>query len=95
MSISLEKEVTLTLPEAASRLPRLRGGKKVHVSTLYRWIHRGVGGIRLEAVKIGRTVVTSVEALQRFADRVTREPSDEPHTIENPRVEAELDRHGF
>ncbi|MEN8148989.1 MAG: helix-turn-helix domain-containing protein [Planctomycetota bacterium] len=69
MVVDVLGEETLTLAEAAEVLPRLRRGRKVHVSTLYRWVSRGVGGVRLEAVKLGRTLITSREALQRFAER--------------------------
>jgi hypothetical protein len=31
-----------------------------------RWIHRGVGGVRLDAVRIGTQLVTSSQALNRF-----------------------------
>lgn len=63
--IDLLNEQVLTIPEAAKRLPGRRG-KPIHVSTVYRWIQTGVEGIRLEAARMGGTMVTSVEALQRF-----------------------------
>jgi len=72
MAINLDEEL-LSLADAARALPRLRKDRKVHVSTLYRWISRGVRGVRLEALKIGRTVVTSREALQRFGERLMAE----------------------
>lgn len=97
MSINLEAEQVLTLAEAARSLPRLRRGRKVHVSTLYRWISRGVGGVRLEALKLGRTVVTSREALQRFAERQTTGVEYEPlHSSKSADLaERELDRRGL
>ena len=96
MAINVLTEQTLTLPQAAKLLPRLRADRKVHVSTLYRWIKRGVRGVRLEAAKIGRTCVTSREAIQRFVDRITAAPTAVPVTPVLPdRIEAELDRHGL
>lgn len=98
--IDLKQEETVTLAEAARVLPRLRGRKRVHVSTLYRWISRGVRGVRLEAVHVGGTLVTSREALQRFADRLTsptvssRYPRSTAAAAEE-RTERELDRHGL
>ncbi|MHC4452707.1 MAG: hypothetical protein ACYS0E_21625 [Planctomycetota bacterium] len=52
--------------------------------------------MRLEAAKIGRTCVTSREAIQRFVDRITAAPTAVPVTPVLPdRIEAELDRHGL
>ena len=98
MPINLRTESVISLSEAARHLPRLRQGRKVHVGTLYRWISRGVGGVRLEAVKIGRTLVTSREALQRFADRssaVQRSSRVKRTRDENDRTESELDGYGL
>jgi len=97
MAIDLEHERLLTLSEAAGALPRLRGKKPVHVGTICRWIKSGVGGVRLEAVKIGRTLVTSREALQRFAERRTARDASS-RVQRHPEAEAaerELDRHGL
>ena len=42
------------------------------VSTLWRWMLRGVAGIRLESVKVGGLKrYTSIEAIQRFIERTT------------------------
>jgi hypothetical protein len=51
-------------------------GKKTHISTIVRWIKKGATApdgtrVRLEAVRLGGRWVTSREALQRFADRLT------------------------
>jgi hypothetical protein len=40
-------------------------------STIHRWVHYGVRGIRLEAVLTGRTWETSKPALARFRARLT------------------------
>jgi len=100
MAASLLDESPLTLAEAAKALPPLRGGKRVHLATLYRWVSRGVAGVRLESLRLGRTVVTSREALQRFAERLGARV--EPATPASPvaagrahRVDALLDRHGL
>jgi hypothetical protein len=96
MAINVLTEQTVTLTQAAKLLPRLRGDRKVHVSTLHRWIKRGVRGVRLESAKIGRTCVTSREAIQRFVDRSSGAPvaaAAAPAVSE--RIEAELDRHGL
>jgi hypothetical protein len=61
----LTREDLLSLSEAARYLPTVNG-KKHATSTLYRWCRRGIGGIRLEYIRVGRTIATSREALDRF-----------------------------
>jgi hypothetical protein len=53
--------------------PRPSGapGRRPHAATVHRWILRGVGGVHLEAVKLGGRWATSVEAVDRFIDRLT------------------------
>ena len=41
------------------------------MSACYRWVSRGVRGVRLDAIRIGGTLYTSLEALQRFADQLS------------------------
>jgi hypothetical protein len=70
MAIDLKTETVLSLRDAADFLPRRRRGKRPHFSTLYRWALKGFRGVRLETIRIGGTLCTSKEALQRFADRL-------------------------
>ena len=58
-------EQFITLTEAARLLSRI-DGKKVAVSTLWRWCRKGLRGERLEYVRVGRKICTSHEALHRF-----------------------------
>ena len=95
MAININSEHLLTLADAARALPALRGERKIHVSTLYRWISHGTRGVRLEAVKIGRTLVTSREALQRFAERLTTGVAITGAAEVADRTEAELERCGL
>jgi hypothetical protein len=69
--IKLNAETIISLAEAARRVPSNHRGKPPHLSTLIRWIQTGSRGIRLEALRVGGRWVTSVEALQRFAERLT------------------------
>jgi Protein of unknown function (DUF1580) len=62
----LENETVLGLADAARRLPKFRG-RRPHTSTLWRWGRRGVMGIKLEVGRLGRRLITSVEALDRFS----------------------------
>jgi hypothetical protein len=82
-------ESLIPLAQAAKLIPPARRGKRTHLSTLLRWIQRGarnpVGEIvRLEAIRIGSRWMTSREALQRFAERLTPPTSGvtatSPHT---------------
>ena len=67
--IDLTTESPLSLTEAAKVLPSL-GGRRLHVSTLWRWARRGLRGVKLEYSRLGHRVVTSREALNRFAQRL-------------------------
>ena len=60
LNISL-KEKLLSVNEAAKVIPG-----RPHLSTVWRWISYGVGGVRLETVQIGGRRYTSFEAIERF-----------------------------
>lgn len=76
--IDIMYEEVVNLTEASKLLPPVNG-KRVHINTLHRWSTRGVrGGIRLETARIGRRLVTSREALQRFVKAVSDAPAPEP-----------------
>ena len=98
IDISTEKLISLT--EAAKRLPQRRRGSRPHVATLYRWSQNGVKGVRLETLQVGGTLCTSIEALQRFFDKLSepREPApnkrpDRQHAIEE--AERDCDQAGI
>lgn len=76
--IDLVKEQVVTFAELARRLPRRRGGRPTHVSTLHRWRQNGLNGVRLSALRCGAIWVTTVEAYQRFVDDLTRAASPTP-----------------
>ena len=87
--LDLSSETPLPLAAAARLVPPGRNGKQTHLSTLLRWIMRGSKSpsgevVRLEAVRLGGRWVTSREAIQRFADRLTpnldTNPAPTPHT---------------
>ncbi|MCA8943151.1 MAG: DUF1580 domain-containing protein [Planctomycetes bacterium] len=66
--IDTEREELITLREAAPLFPRLRGKKRPHISTLYRWTRQEArrGRPTLDSTKVGGTIVTSREAIHRF-----------------------------
>lgn len=63
-------EDVLTLSDARRELAGITG-KRPDKSTMARWIHRGVGGIKLESVALGRQLFTSKQALTRFIEART------------------------
>jgi hypothetical protein len=71
--IDINTEHLLTLAQAARLRPAGRQGRPTHPSTVYRWISRGLRGHRLESIRLGGTLYTSREALQRFAEQLTLE----------------------
>lgn len=87
--IDLQNEEVLSLTEATKRLPRRRRGKRPHIATLYRWVQHGVRGVRLEAIQVGGTLCTSLEALQRFCERCT-DASDRPSPSTSKSREREI-----
>jgi len=76
--IDLANEDVISFTEATKRLPARRRGKRPHVATLYRWSNRGCRGVKLETIQVGGTSCTSVEALQRFCERLSTGDA-EPH----------------
>jgi len=78
------KETPISLSDAThlASMPRRRAGKRPHKSTLYRWGSHGFRGVRLDVLRIGSTLCTSREALQRFFERTTEA---DPHLGRSPR----------
>ena len=98
--IQIGDETVVSLTDAAKQLPRRRAGKRPHVATLYRWASAGVRGIKLETIQVGGTLCTSLEALQRFCDRLSGNDSAEapPARVrkrEIERAERELEEAGI
>lgn len=98
--IDFARETVVSLNDATSHLPRRRRGSRPHVATVYRWAQRGVRGVRLETLQIGGTMCTSIEALQRFFDRLSepRQPSPDKRPDRQRAIEAaerDCDRAGI
>jgi len=47
-------------------------GHKVALGSVYRWINKGIGGVRLETIKIGAKRFTSAQALDRLFNGATK-----------------------
>lgn len=94
--IDIARETVLSLADAAAKLPRRRRGKKPHVSTLYRWAEHGIRGVKLETVQIGGTRCTSLEAMQRFTDRLSNQSATlKPPKFNEGDVEEQLAQRGY
>jgi hypothetical protein len=89
MPIDPATEVLRPLAEAAGRLPRLRGGRAVAPSTVWRWATRGVRNrdgvpVYLEILKVGGTCCTSDEALLRFFRALSADGPQPPEAPASP-----------
>jgi len=96
MAIDIAKEEIVPLVQVPVRVPRQRGGKKLAVSTAFRWAKAGLRGVRLETIQIGGTKCTSVQALQRFFEALSElsyaEPAEERRRAQDvARAGQELD----
>jgi len=58
-------EQLITLTEATKILPKVNG-KRPAVCTLWRWCRKGLRGVYIEYVRVGRKICTTREALLRF-----------------------------
>jgi hypothetical protein len=63
----LSNENLLTLCEIGARLPIPKNR-----TTLWRWCRIGVRGVRLEYRKLGREMLTSLEAVGRFSEALAQ-----------------------
>lgn len=76
--MSLRNETLVPFAEVPTSLPR-RNGKKINLSTLWRWRTKGLRGQKLESIIIGGRRYTTKEALQRF-DAAVQKAIDGPST---------------
>lgn len=64
--IDLSTEMVFPVSEAPKHIP----GRPSQAS-VWRWVLKGVGGVKLESILIGGKRFVSAEAIQRFCDRRT------------------------
>jgi hypothetical protein len=83
--IDLATETAVPLSLVPQRFPHLgrnfgeAGRKRLCFSTVWRWVNKGVLGpqgrrVKLEALKLGGQLVTTEQAIQRFAEALTPAP---------------------
>jgi hypothetical protein len=82
--IDVNREQMVTLSQLARRLPRRRMERPVHPATIHRWRCPGVRGIRLECVRIGGIWHTSLEAYQRWVDRLNALETYKASAVDGP-----------
>jgi hypothetical protein len=102
MSIDPIREPLIPFREVPSIrwIPRRRGARKLHCSTVFRWFNSGVRGVQLEAIRVGGILCTSEAALTRFfaalAGTSAENVAAPKSRVENsPRIERELDDAGI
>ncbi|MHB9070210.1 MAG: DUF1580 domain-containing protein [Sedimentisphaerales bacterium] len=61
----------LTLSQAAEIIPRANG-RRFTSSTVWRWCRKGIRGVYLEHVCIGRAILTSEAALYKFFEELAK-----------------------
>lgn len=66
-----KSEKLVSFKEATSLIPTANG-RRLNVSTVWRWAMKGVKGVKLEYVCYGRGMFTTKEALTRFAKNVAQ-----------------------
>lgn len=64
-------EDVLTLPQARTQIQEATG-QRPDKATIHRWILRGTKGVKLEAVKLGNSWITSTQAIHRYITAVTK-----------------------
>lgn len=73
--IDATKEELLTFADVARRLPPNGRGNHIKPLTVWRWYKYGLKDnnnaiVRLEAKLLGRRLLTSMESIQRFMERL-------------------------
>jgi len=97
MAPNLLNEDYFPLSKTPDHAPRVREGRRLHVSTPWRWAMQGVRGVRLETAMVGGVRITSKQALLRFfaalnTETASDEAIDEAH---HQAIEKELDKRGI
>lgn len=73
----------IPLHEIPRNVPKIRG-RKVAMSTVYRWVSHGLSGIRLETIAGPSGTYTTKDALAEFFESVNRARKGEPQSHPAP-----------
>ena len=93
MGIDVRNEQAIPRSDVANHVPRRRG-KKVHYSTVYRWVTKGARGRILESVYVGGVRYTTIEAVNRFLESDGRR-SLSSDSVVTAAIDAALDAAGL
>lgn len=81
--INIVRDKLIPFADVPNMLPK-KNGKKLNLSTIYRWHQRGLKGVRLEAVQYGGTLATTEVALNQFFHDLTAATEGRKPVIETP-----------
>jgi hypothetical protein len=95
--IDIANETLISLAAAARSMPAGRNGSPCSLGCILRWVLRGARApsgdrVRLEAIRLGGRWVTSHEAIQRFAERLTPSLDGADTEVSWPRTPARRQR---
>ena len=85
MKGNLNNEQAIPITDVPHYVP-VRQGKRVHNSTVYRWMTKGVRGRRLESFMVGGMRFTTVESIARFLNSKSCE------TLREVNIESNLEQ---
>lgn len=102
MDLENRTEELISLSQLSKHLPPSRNGKRRHVSSVYRYALRGSRGIRLETKQLPDGLYTSLDAWDRFVQKLTaarlgfaappEAPDSAPPVRRHRSVSAEIER---
>lgn len=84
----------MPLNEVVKMIPR-RNNNTIHVSTLHRWRSKGIGGVKLEAQKIGGLYYTTKSAVNVFLSNINQKLISPVAKDYETSIEIELRKLGF
>ena len=64
-------ETIVSLQDAVNHIGKITGRKR-NKNVVVRWMIRGVSGVNLETIRIGREIYTSHEAINRFLNELAQ-----------------------
>ena len=65
------KETIISLEDAVNHIGKITGRKR-NKNVVTRWMKRGVSGVNLDTIRVGREIYTSHEAINRFVNEVAQ-----------------------
>ena len=80
----------LTLNDVAKLLPSI-DGKRINISTIWRWCCKGSRGVQLEYTRLGSRILTTEAAVHEFMAART-EADGQPTASSRPRTTAQRER---